>query len=65
MRERPEESITIAGRTLTPDELRQLLDGESEDGIPWWLLNEALASVAMSHDDRAQTYAVDSHPVED
>lgn len=46
----PDESITIGGQTLTPDELAELVDATR--GNPF-LIAEAAASVALDRDGRA------------
>lgn len=51
-----EESITIGGEKFTPEEFAQLA------GMPPMLLMEAIASVRMSRDPRAQTYSAEDLP---
>lgn len=46
--------ITVDGVTMTPDVVRDLLGGPG--GMH--LLTEAIASVRLDHDDRAQTFSV-------
>jgi hypothetical protein len=48
-----QESIRIGSRTFTPDELRRFI------GVPLIWLPEAIASVALDHDDRAQTISLE------
>lgn len=48
--------IEINGMRFTPDQVHKILGNA---GIPIWLLPEAIASVRLDRDQRAQTHMLD------
>lgn len=46
--------------SANPEKLQELL----ERGVPWPLAVEAIASAALDHDERAQTFTLNDAPQE-